>query len=215
MKNLQPEEFQISKKFHDFLKTRIEDFEEKKYAQAFEKVDWQKVTREAYESVNSYWQELSETEKRSIGIFDVRWDDASTQYCIEFDYDLDTNDPENAMSEGCIYNKPVIDYSNFIKENLKEEPENIWKTMDDDYSVMQDILCRFSIEVILLTLKNESFAVIPKQKPYYLMFAYYHDEEASIIFDNSNVIEIDLYLYPVIPYKFYIKNVFIKKFYIN
>ncbi|EMJ57220.1 hypothetical protein LEP1GSC013_4537 [Leptospira interrogans serovar Valbuzzi str. Duyster] len=119
------------------------------------------------------------------------------------------------MSEGCIYNKPVIDYSNFIKENLKEEPENIWKTMDDDYSVMQDILCRFSIEVILLTLKNESFAVIPKQKPYYLMFAYYHDEEASIIFDSSNVIEIDLYLYPVIPYKFYIKNVFIKKFYIN
>ncbi|EMJ57193.1 hypothetical protein LEP1GSC013_4536 [Leptospira interrogans serovar Valbuzzi str. Duyster] len=72
MENLQPAEFQISKKFYDFLKTRIEDFEEKKYAQAFEKVDWQKVTREAYESVNSYWQELSETEKRSIGIFDVR-----------------------------------------------------------------------------------------------------------------------------------------------
>ncbi|UOG64048.1 hypothetical protein MAL04_18150 [Leptospira noguchii] len=97
------------------------------------------------------------------------------------------------MLKGCINNKPVIDYSNFIKEDFAEDPENIWTTMGDDYSIMQDILCRFSIELILLSLKNESFMALPKQQPYYLMFAYYHDEIASVIFDSSNKMETKLY----------------------
>ncbi|MDI7186203.1 hypothetical protein QMM42_08290 [Leptospira santarosai] len=77
---------------------------------------------------------------------------------------------------------------------MEEKPENIWKSMEDDYFVMQDILCRLSIEVILFTLKSESFIALSKQQPYYLMFAYYHDEKASVIFDSSNTMEIELYL---------------------
>ncbi|EMY12020.1 hypothetical protein LEP1GSC043_0231 [Leptospira weilii str. Ecochallenge] len=158
MKNLQPEEFQIPEQFSQFLGFRIKDFAEEKYAQVFEKADWSKVIGDVCKSVNSYWKELSETEKQPIGIFDIRWDEVATEYCIEFDYDLQCNDPKNAMSKGCVYNKPVIDYSKFIKENLKENPEGIWGIMGRDYLVMQDILCRISIEAILFTLKkNFSF----------------------------------------------------------
>lgn len=97
------------------------------------------------------------------------------------------------MEEGCVDNEPVIDFSDLIRKDLKEEPEGIWGTMGEDYTVLQNILCRMSTEVILHTLKEDVFLQIQKQKPYYLMFAYYHDEESTVIFDSSGKIRNSLY----------------------
>ncbi len=97
------------------------------------------------------------------------------------------------MEEGCVDNEPVIDFSDLIRKDLKEEPEGIWGTMGEDYTVLQNILCRMSTEVILHTLKEDVFLQIQKQTPYYLMFAYYHDEESTVIFDSSGKIKNSLY----------------------
>ncbi|EMO63200.1 leucine rich repeat protein [Leptospira borgpetersenii serovar Pomona str. 200901868] len=62
--------------------------------------------------------------------------------------------------------------------------------MGEDYTVMQNILCKMSKEIILQTLKEDSFLQIEKQTPYYLIFAYYHDdEESEVIFDSSGKIK--------------------------
>ncbi|ABJ75240.1 Leucine-rich repeat (LRR) protein [Leptospira borgpetersenii serovar Hardjo-bovis str. L550] len=61
--------------------------------------------------------------------------------------------------------------------------------MGEDYTVMQNILCKMSKEIILQTLKEDSFLQIKKQTPYYLIFAYYDDEESEVIFDSSGKIK--------------------------
>ncbi|EMF92177.1 leucine rich repeat protein [Leptospira santarosai str. ST188] len=183
----------LSDSFHRFLKTKVKDFEEPKYAKAFQKINWEKEADQVFQSVCSYWAKLAKKNPGPIGIFDIRWDDAATQYSIEFDYDTESNDPKNAMEEGCVDNEPVIDFSNLIRKDLKEEPEGIWGTMGEDYTVLQNILCRMSTEVILHTLKEDVFLQIQKQTPYYLMFAYYHDEESTVIFDSSGKIRNSLY----------------------
>ncbi|WP_016757279.1 leucine-rich repeat domain-containing protein [Leptospira santarosai] len=183
----------LSDSFHQFLKTKVKDFEEPKYAKTFQKINWEKEADQVFQSVCSYWAKLAKKNPGPIGIFDIRWDDSATQYSIEFDYDTESNDPKNAMEEGCVDNEPVIDFSDLIRKDLKEEPEGIWETMGDDYTVMQNILCRMSTEVILQTLKENSFLQIQKQTPYYLMFAYYHDEESTVIFDSSGKIQNSLY----------------------
>lgn len=66
--------------------------------------------------------------------------------------------------------------------------------MGKDYTVMQNILCKMSKEIILQTLKEDSFLQIEKQTPYYLIFAYYHDEESEVIFDSSGKIKNSPYL---------------------
>ncbi|EMJ77143.1 hypothetical protein LEP1GSC016_0659 [Leptospira borgpetersenii serovar Hardjo-bovis str. Sponselee] len=76
-----------------------------------------------------------------------------------------------------------------LRKNLKEEPDDIWETMGEDYTVMQNILCKMSKEIILQTLKEDSFLQIKKQTPYYLIFAYYDDEESEVIFDSSGKIK--------------------------
>ncbi|EMO52954.1 hypothetical protein LEP1GSC172_3196 [Leptospira noguchii] len=43
------------------------------------------------------------------------------------------------MLKGCINNKSVIDYSNFIKEDFAEDPENIWTTTP---------LCRIFLSIL-------------------------------------------------------------------
>ncbi|EKT85410.1 leucine-rich repeat domain-containing protein [Leptospira santarosai] len=183
----------LSDSFHQFLKTKVKDFEESKYAKAFQKINWEKEADQIFQSVCSYWAKLAKKNPGPIGIFDIRWDDSATQYSIEFDYDTESNDPKNAMEEGCVDNEPVIDFSDLIRKDLKEEPEGIWETMGDDYTVLQNILCRMSTEVILHTLKEDVFLQIQKQTPYYLMFAYYHDEESTVIFDSSGKIRNSLY----------------------
>ncbi|EMO33460.1 leucine rich repeat protein [Leptospira santarosai str. HAI821] len=183
----------LSDSFHRFLKTKVKDFEESKYAKAFQKINWEKEADQVFQSVCSYWAKLAKKNPGPIGIFDIRWDDSATQYSIEFDYDTESNDPKNAMEEGCVDNEPVIDFSNLIRKDLKEEPEGIWETMGEDYTVLQNILCRMSTEVILHTLKEDVFLQIQKQTPYYLMFAYYHDEESTVIFDSSGKIRNSLY----------------------
>ncbi|ASV12430.1 leucine-rich repeat domain-containing protein [Leptospira santarosai] len=184
----------LSDSFHRFLKTKVKDFEEPKYAKAFQKINWEKEADQVFQSVCSYWAKLAKKNPGPIGIFDIRWDDAATQYSIEFDYDTESNDPKNAMEEGCVDNEPVIDFSDLIRKDLKEEPEGIWGTMGEDYTVLQNILCRMSTEVILHTLKEDVFLQIQKQTPYYLMFAYYHDdEESTVIFDSSGKIQNSLY----------------------
>ncbi|EMO83289.1 leucine-rich repeat domain-containing protein [Leptospira santarosai] len=183
----------LSDSFHRFLKTKVKDFEESKYAKAFQKINWEKEADQVFQSVCSYWAKLAKKNPGPIGIFDIRWDDSATQYSIEFDYDTESNDPKNAMEEGSVDNEPVIDFSDLIRKNLKEEPEGIWGTMGEDYTVLQNILCRMSTEVILHTLKEDVFLQIQKQTPYYLMFAYYHDEESMVIFDSSGKIKNSLY----------------------
>ncbi|MDI7215029.1 leucine-rich repeat domain-containing protein [Leptospira santarosai] len=184
----------LSDSFHRFLKAKVKDFEESKYAKAFQKINWEKEADQVFQSVCSYWAKLAKKNPGPIGIFDIRWDDSATQYSIEFDYDTESNDPKNAMEEGCVDNEPVIDFSDLIQKDLKEEPEGIWGTMGEDYTVLQNILCRMSTEVILHTLKENSFLQIQKQKPYYLMLAYYHDdEESTVIFDSSGKIQNSLY----------------------
>ncbi|MBW9233440.1 WGR domain-containing protein [Leptospira santarosai] len=183
----------LSDSFHRFLKTKVKDFEESKYAKAFQKINWEKEADQVFQSVCSYWAKLAKKNPGPIGIFDIRWDDSATQYSIEFDYDTESNDPKNAMEEGCVDNEPVIDFSDLIRKDLKEEPEGIWGTMGEDYTVLQNILCRMSTEVILHTLKEDVFLQIQKQTPYYLMFAYYHDEESTVIFDSSGKIKNSLY----------------------
>ncbi|EMP82261.1 WGR domain protein [Leptospira santarosai str. CBC1531] len=183
----------LSDSFHRFLKAKVKDFEESKYAKAFQKINWEKEADQVFQSVCSYWAKLAKKNPGPIGIFDIRWDDSATQYSIEFDYDTESNDPKNAMEEGCVDNEPVIDFSDLIRKDLKEEPEGIWETMGEDYTVLQNILCRMSTEVILHTLKEDVFLQIQKQTPYYLMFAYYHDEESTVIFDSSGKIRNSLY----------------------
>ncbi|EMO22497.1 leucine rich repeat protein [Leptospira santarosai str. HAI134] len=183
----------LSDSFHQFLKTKVKDFEESKYAKAFQKINWEKEADQVFQSVCSYWAKLAKKNPGPIGIFDIRWDDSATAYSIEFDYDTESSDPKNAMEEDSVDNEPVIVFSDLIRKDLKEEPEGIWETMGDDYTVMQDILCRMSTEVILQTLKENSFLQIQKQTPYYLMFAYYHDEESMVIFDSSGKIQNSLY----------------------
>ncbi|WP_061206984.1 leucine-rich repeat domain-containing protein [Leptospira santarosai] len=183
----------LSDSFHRFLKAKVKDFEEPKYAKAFQKINWEKEADQIFQSVCSYWAKLAKKNPGPIGIFDIRWDDSATQYSIEFDYDTESNDPKNAMEEGCVDNEPVIDFSDLIRKDLKEEPEGIWGTMGEDYTVLQNVLCRMSTEVILHTLKEDVFLQIQKQTPYYLMFAYYHDEESTVIFDSSGKIRNSLY----------------------
>lgn len=185
----------LSDSFFQFLKVKVTDFEETKYSKAFQKINWEQEAANVFQSVCSYWKELAKNDQDPIGIFDIRWDDAATQYSIEFDYDTESNDPENAMEEGCVENKPVIDFSDLIRRDLKEEPEGIWGTMGgENYTVMQNILCKMSKEVILQTLNEDSFLKIQKQTPYYLMFAYYHDDqESEVIFDSSGKTKNPLY----------------------
>ncbi|RHX85511.1 leucine-rich repeat domain-containing protein [Leptospira stimsonii] len=198
----------LSDSFYRFLKVKVKDFEESKYAKVFQKINWEKEAGKVLQSVRSYWGKLTEKKGKPIGIFDIRWDDAGTQYSIEFDYDTESNDPKNAMEEGCVENEPVIDFSDLIRNDLKEEPEDIWGTMGEDYTVMQDILCRMSTEIVLLTLKEDSFQQIAKQTPYYLMFAYFHDDQDSnVIFDSSG--KIRNLLYPELEKK----NIDLSKFY--
>lgn len=180
----------LSDSFHQFLKVKVKDFEESKYAKTFQKINWEKEAEKVFQSICSYWKKLKEKDIEPIGIFDIRWDDAATQYSIEFDYDTESNDPKNAMEEGAVDNESVIDFSDLIRKNLKEEPDDIWETMGEDYIVMQNILCKMSREIILQTLKEDSFLQIEKQTPYYLMFAYHHDdEESEVIFDSSGKIK--------------------------
>ncbi|EMM75934.1 hypothetical protein LEP1GSC040_2933 [Leptospira santarosai str. 2000030832] len=54
MKHSQTEKFQIPEKFYNFLKLRLKDFKEQKYVHAFEKVNWPKIIKEVYGSVNQY-----------------------------------------------------------------------------------------------------------------------------------------------------------------
>ncbi|EKP14184.1 MULTISPECIES: WGR domain-containing protein [Leptospira] len=188
--NSEPIQKLLSDSFHQFLKVKVKDFEESKYAKTFQKINWEKEAEKVFQSVCSYWKKLKEKNIEPIGIFDIRWDDAATQYSIEFDYDTGSNDPKNAMEEGAVDNESVIDFSDLIRKNLKEEPDDIWETMGEDYTVMQNILCKMSKEIILQTLKENSFLQIEKQTPYYLIFAYYHDdEESEVIFDSSGKIK--------------------------
>ncbi|EMF83368.1 leucine rich repeat protein [Leptospira weilii serovar Topaz str. LT2116] len=184
----------LSDSFYQFLKVKVADFEEPKYSKAFQKINWEQETAKVFQSVCSYWKKLKEKDIKPIGIFDIRWDDSGTQYSIEFDYDTESNDPKNTMEEGAVDNEPVVDFSDLIRKNLKEEPDDIWGTMGEDYTVMQNILCKMSKEIILQTLKEDSFLQIEKQTPYYLIFAYYHDnEESEVIFDSSGKIQNPLY----------------------
>ncbi|WP_436835891.1 hypothetical protein [Leptospira mayottensis] len=58
---------------------------------------------------------------------------------------------------------------------------------------MKDILCRLAQEVIRKTTETEVFIRIPKQQPYFLMFSYYHDEDASIFFNSTTKEQKNLY----------------------
>ncbi|EMN54723.1 leucine rich repeat protein [Leptospira interrogans serovar Autumnalis str. LP101] len=183
-----------SETFHQFLKVRIQDISSSKYSKILKNTDWENLAGDIFDSVYKYWEELNQKEKSPIGIFDIRWDDASTDYCIEFDYDLESNDPKNSMEEGAIRNVPVVDFSNFIKNQLKQKPEKIREVLEDeDFSLIKDILCKLTQEVIIQTLKAEVFKQIPKQQPYFLMFSYYHDEDASVFFDSNAKEQKNLY----------------------
>ncbi|EMK18165.1 leucine rich repeat protein [Leptospira kirschneri serovar Bim str. 1051] len=183
-----------SETFHQFLKIKSKDISSSKYSKILKNIDWENLAEDIFDSVYKYWEELSKKEKSPIGIFDIRWDDANTDYCIEFDYDLESNNPKNAMEEGAIRNVPVVDFSNFIKNQLKQKPEKIREVLEDeDFSVIKNILCKLTQEVILQTLKVEVFKQIPKQQPYFLMFSYYHDEDASVFFDSNTKEQKDLY----------------------
>ncbi|EMO39105.1 LIC_11051 family fibronectin-binding protein [Leptospira noguchii] len=184
-----------SETFHQFLKVKIQDISSSKYSKILKNTDWETLAEDIFDSVYKYWEELSKKEKSPIGIFDIRWDDASTDYCIEFDYDLESNDPKNSMEEGAIRNVPVVNFSNFIKNQLKQkQPEKIREILEDeDFSILKDILCKLTQEIILQTLKSEVFKQIPKQQPYFLMFSYYHDEDASVFFDSNAKEQKDLY----------------------
>ncbi|WP_061248481.1 LIC_11051 family fibronectin-binding protein [Leptospira noguchii] len=183
-----------SETFHQFLKVKIQDISSSKYSKILKNTDWEALAGEIFDSVYTYWEELNKKEKSPIGIFDIRWDDASTDYCIEFDYDLESNDPKNSMEEGAIRNVPVVNFSNFIKNQLKQKPEKIREILEDeDFSILKDILCKLTQEIILQTLNAEVFKQIPKQQPYFLMFSYYHDEDASVFFDSNEKEQKDLY----------------------
>ncbi|WP_155826379.1 LIC_11051 family fibronectin-binding protein [Leptospira alstonii] len=184
----------LSDTFREFLKIRIKDITSSKYSKILQKADWENAAGEVFDAVHRYWDELGKNEKSPIGVFDIRWDDANTDHCIEFDYDLESNNPENALTEGSIRNTPIIDFSNFIRNHLKQKPEKIREVLEDeDFSAIKDILCRLSQEVIRQTLKEEVFKRVPKQQPYFLMFSYYHDEDASVFFDPNAKEQKDLY----------------------
>ncbi|MCL8266988.1 leucine-rich repeat domain-containing protein [Leptospira weilii] len=184
----------LSETFHKFLKVRVGDFESSTYSKQLQKTNWETLAGEVFDAVYLYWEELGKSEKSPVGIFDIRWDDANTDHCIEFDYDLESNDPESALVDGCIRNTPILDFSNFIKNQLKQKPTKIREVWgDEDFSIAKDILCRLAQEVIRKTTETEVFIRIQKQQPYFLMFSYYHDEDASVFFDSTAKEQKDLY----------------------
>ncbi|ULH27803.1 LIC_11051 family fibronectin-binding protein [Leptospira weilii] len=184
----------LSETFHKFLKVRVGDFESSTYSKLLQKMNWETLAGEVFDAVYLYWEELGKSEKSPVGIFDIRWDDANTDHCIEFDYDLESNDPEGALVDGSIRNIPILDFSNFIKNHLKQKPVKIREVWgDEDFSIVKDILCRLTQEVIRKTAETEAFIRIPKQQPYFLMFSYYHDEDASVFFDSTTKEQKDLY----------------------
>ncbi|MBE8399412.1 LIC_11051 family fibronectin-binding protein [Leptospira borgpetersenii] len=184
----------LSETFHKFLKVRVGDFESSTYSKLLQKMNWETLAGEVFDAVYLYWEELGKSEKSPVGIFDIRWDDANTDHCIEFDYDLESNDPESALVDGSIRNIPILDFSNFIKDHLKQKPVKIREVWgDEDFSIVKDILCRLAQEVIRKTTETEVFIRIPKQQPYFLMFSYYHDEDAFVFFDSTTKEQKDLY----------------------
>ncbi|WP_436835890.1 hypothetical protein [Leptospira mayottensis] len=53
---------------------------------------------EVFDAICLYWEELGKNEKSPVGIFDIRWDDANTDHCIEFDYDWKVTIPKARSS---------------------------------------------------------------------------------------------------------------------
>lgn len=49
----------LSDSFHRFLKAKVKDFEESKYAKAFQKINWEKEADQVFQSVCSYWAKLA------------------------------------------------------------------------------------------------------------------------------------------------------------
>lgn len=55
----------LSDSFHQFLKTKVKDFEESKYAKAFQKINWEKEADQVFQSVCSYWVKLAKKKSRA------------------------------------------------------------------------------------------------------------------------------------------------------
>lgn len=173
---------ELSNHFFSYLKDQIATINEKPIATKLSKADWNTYAESAYGSILEYWSKLQEKAKMSIGNFIIGWNDGEDNG-IDIDY-VKSNDVD-FYSDGASADMTnnVIDFSDFFKKVLKAEAEEI---QDEAYfSVVKDLLCKLTQEVVQTSTTEEVFQKIPKNSPYKIWFYYWHDEEMIEIYDSK------------------------------
>ena len=173
----------VSTDFYSFLrKTANVDGEEEEEGTdpltRLADINWDKEAAKIYRDICQYWKKTADSAPDAVGLFDIRWEDGENNR-IEFDYE-ETNDLELAMLDGCIRNEGVIFFADLLSEiGLEEEYD------DEQLEPIKQVLCKLTQELIVLSTASEEFRRIPKMTPFYIQFAYFHDDDARIIFDSS------------------------------
>lgn len=161
------------------VRRQFTDLKNKGLRNRLSTIDWEAEANDILKQITAYWQKISKSEKKAIGLFDIRWDDAATNQAVEFDFE-ENNNPDEIMAEGANKNEPVITFSALFKKLGVS-------TNGSEFEVTKEILCGFVCEIILASTLSEEFSAIKKKKKYYIAFSKFHDDdESEIIYDSTD-----------------------------
>jgi|GEM_PF-6665734 len=176
------------RKLDEIIKTKMvaED-----NADIIKKIDWNKEADRCLDELKNFFKELDveelceEIEDETIGVVDVRWNEYGGDIEIDF---MPDNDFNTAFDQGCIINSSAVDNDDFFMNNFNCTGEESYEKIDGDYPNLIFVFHNLFLEIVPVLIKDSHFIDLPKKTPYYMSFAFSHDDEKpEVLFTNKVV----------------------------
>ena len=176
----------LSKDFYKKLdKTLKENMVNKENISIIQKIDWNKEADRCLKSLKSFFDQLDfdQFKDDEVGVVDIRWNEYGGDIEIDF---MPDNDFDTAFDQGCIMNSSAIDNDEFFIEYFDCMGEESHTKVDDDYFNLIYIFYLMFHEIIPVLIKDSCFKDLPRKTPYYISFAFSHDDkEPGILFPDN------------------------------
>ncbi len=161
------------------------DTEDKKMADIFKRIDWDDEAQRCHDDILSFFESsnISLFQEDKMGVIDIRWNEYGGDIEVDF---MPENDLETAFDEGCIMNDSAIDNDSFFESYFGCSGEDSFEVIDRDYTALITLFYYVFIEIIASVASGEAIQKIPRKDPYYITFAFSHDDqEPAVIFNSS------------------------------
>ncbi|AXR63344.1 TPR end-of-group domain-containing protein [Leptospira mayottensis] len=184
----------VTRAFQEFVAHKAVTLSENhpEVAKRLLKCDWHALADSIHKTISKWVRSLAKegVVEEDILVIDSYWDDAGEVIFLGLDWHSGT-DYEDAISEGANEIDYPLDFTSFYKlvlgkdQNAELDGDEVVETLEDDYSIIRDILTYLSIENLISVANGEDFQKLPlDEKGVYIAYSHYHDEEAEVVYHS-------------------------------